>query len=96
MNSGSTYTILAHYPSGGDPLVYDNLGPVTMADGLSYDGSRSASAGGLIYIAGQRWNWDGIFGPNFLLVPEPPSFVLLGIGAICLIGYRRRKRKKSV
>jgi len=29
-------------------------------------------------------------------VPEPSSFALLGMGAICIAGYRRRKKKHTV
>jgi len=29
-------------------------------------------------------------------VPEPSSLVLLGIGALCLIGYRRKRRRAHV
>ena len=33
---------------------------------------------------------------NVSAVPEPSSLVLLGIGAVCLVGYRRKRRRAHV
>jgi len=33
---------------------------------------------------------------NVSAVPEPSTFALLGIGAVCLVGYRRKRRRAHV
>jgi len=39
--------------------------------------------------------WNGSIGYTATAVPEPSTFALLGIGAVCLIGYGRRRKRKA-
>jgi hypothetical protein len=45
--------------------------------------------------AGRTATGAGWLGPNFIIVPEPGSFVLLGMGAAVLIGCRRSRKTRA-
>jgi len=61
------------------------------AIGITAENERSDLAGP--YTVTLSGNTANVSGP---VVPEPSTFALLGIGAVCLVGYRRKRRRAHV
>ena len=95
--AGHTYVIGAFYDrSDTDLTVYDPDATVTYSSLItagSYQTTMNVP-GGLAY-PGFVSEYRGLYGPNFAFktVPEPSMSVLLGVGAIGLLGWAWRKRK---
>ena len=60
------------------------------AHGISADGSTIVGFGRS--PAGQIEAWSARLGPS-VLIPEPSTLVLFGIGILCLLGYGWRRQK---
>ncbi len=65
----------------------DNVGGSNLMNGSYTAEVTAASAVDVAHIT-------SVYGSS-ALVPEPSTFTLLGMGAIGLIGYRRRKQKQA-
>jgi hypothetical protein len=56
------------------------------------DGSGSSAGGPTVYLDYFRWDSTGPYEYEASTIPEPSSFVLLGIAGMGLIGLARRRR----
>lgn len=95
--SPGTYTIGGYSPALTDSVAI-NCSTITTAPGITYDGSRSAQGGGLMFPSGDTQGYvDGDFGPNvqFDVVPEPSvtALLLAACGAMLLVHSRGKARR---
>jgi hypothetical protein len=108
LRPGREYVIAATYPNNDIPInpnkdltagsFGDSSFVLTLGEGLTFGGYRSvADSSGLpvfpdYYFPGDLY----AFGPNFtyMVVPEPSSFALWGIGAGVLWGITRPQRSR--
>jgi hypothetical protein len=93
-----TYTIGAFYgiENGDDDdfVVFSAENFVTIPE-VSYKQALFAIGDGLAEPTMQGVNTIGYFGPNFTVIPEPPSLTLASTAALGLIGYRCLRRDKG-
>jgi len=87
LTAGETYVIGNTTP--GDPFVgNDNLARITTLPSITYERTViSPSWSGFSLPTMEREFY--LFGPNFLVIPEPMTVVLFGIGAV-IIARRSR------
>ena len=92
------YTIGAFFPNNSADVLQATASSIITDPTFTYGGSRGANtAGGIAFPAGNApGNTSGIpngyFGPDFQFTPtpEPTSAALLTLGAVSLLGKRRR------
>lgn len=74
--------------TSGTPLAIDGLWGLRFGSGAGNGGSSSL----LYFSAGPNDEVNGLFGSiGVAAVPEPSSFILVGLAATCLCAYRRRR-----
>jgi hypothetical protein len=102
LSKGGTYVLGAYYLRidlmKDDWTVYDD-GATVQVDPLIVPGTRRAKnyTGGLQFPTTVDSNRHFELGPGFkfVAVPEPSTFVLLGMGAVGLLGFAWRRRKTA-
>jgi uncharacterized protein (TIGR03118 family) len=75
----------------GNGNPFSNTGLWALSFG---NGAKNADANTLYFIAGINGETDGLFGA-ITAVPEPSAVVLLGLGALGLVGLRRRLSRRA-
>lgn len=101
LNAG-TYVIGAHYASNNTDLMRFGyaLNELNILPGITLGNAVTQSGGSLAFPSNENTAFNfGSFGPNMVLnaVPEPASWVLMGMGAVLVSGsnwYFRRRRAK--
>jgi PEP-CTERM motif len=89
-----TYTITSLVGSSTTPTVISlvprttsTAGALYFEDGINYKGNSRDSQNNYLYTAGPGANW------SIGMIPEPSTFILLGMGVISLLAYGWRRRK---
>jgi hypothetical protein len=92
-----TSLLAQHYPIGADLKIggtdfngrdYDGLIAEMMIFDRALDSAEINQVG---YYLEQKYGLD----TAFVAVPEPTSWILLGLGGLCLVGYCRRRRTRT-
>ncbi len=96
LQPGISYVVASHYPATtpfNADLVISDIAAFGVHPSVNYGAAKFGLADSLA-LPLDAWDPDGIhpylFGPNFLVVPEPGTVVLIGLGAIAVL--RRRSQ----
>lgn len=101
LNVGQSYMVVGFHPgSDTDDFAAYNPAGLTIAPQLKYEGYWLNFFSSLI-LPHHDDSPNMFFGPNFqfqerqVIIPEPTSLTLLGIGTLGLVGYNWRRQRRA-
>ncbi len=92
LQPGISYVVASHFPVNpffDEDLVISDIAAFGVHPSVNYGTAKIGIADSLA-LPLDAWVHPYLFGPNFLVVPEPGTVVLIGLGAIAVL--RRRSQ----
>jgi hypothetical protein len=95
--AGATYYIVEDIPAGGSALAGVPLGNLVTSSAITYLGKIAGPGVGTNPLTDSSPGGyaQGIFGPNFEIVPEPAGLALL-LGPLAALEIARRRAPAAV